>query len=318
MRSSGSRRSTYPRSTGRTRAWFRTGKPGRDGARVPIPWRGTRSPYGFGPATGDAVAADARRLGALTVAAQRQDPGLDVVVLPSGAAGATPVRPQRGARWRSSRAARPCSSSVAGDLTVVCNCGPRPVRLPAGEVVVASGPLDGDLLPPDTAVWLDAERASGVLVEGRRCSGASPATNSRRSASDHSASCSSSQRRRSRSTASIRCTASGLAEISIARPSSGVGLAVEQPEVAQVLDLAADRALVDVEPLRDHRRPLRALGGEEGEHQVRRGLQVGVDRPGALPDDALHPPDQDAELLLETAQLVSARHGAATYASRCP
>jgi alpha-glucosidase len=41
-----------------------------------------------------------------------------------------------------------------GPLTVVCNCGARPVRLPAGDVVLASGPLDGGLLPPDTAVWL--------------------------------------------------------------------------------------------------------------------------------------------------------------------
>jgi alpha-glucosidase len=41
-----------------------------------------------------------------------------------------------------------------GDLTVLCNCGSRPVRMPRGEVVLASGPLDGDLLPPDTAVWL--------------------------------------------------------------------------------------------------------------------------------------------------------------------
>ena len=38
-----------------------------------------------------------------------------------------------------------------GGLTVVCNCGSRPVRLPAGEVVVASGPLEDGLLPPDTA-----------------------------------------------------------------------------------------------------------------------------------------------------------------------
>jgi alpha-glucosidase len=41
-----------------------------------------------------------------------------------------------------------------GDLTILCNCGSRPVRMPAGEVVMASGPLDGRLLPPDTAVWL--------------------------------------------------------------------------------------------------------------------------------------------------------------------
>jgi alpha-glucosidase len=41
-----------------------------------------------------------------------------------------------------------------GDLTVLCNCGSRPVRLPPGDVVLASGPLEGDRLPPDTAVWL--------------------------------------------------------------------------------------------------------------------------------------------------------------------
>jgi alpha-glucosidase len=41
-----------------------------------------------------------------------------------------------------------------GPLTVLCNCGRRPVRLPAGEVVLASGPLEDGLLPPNTAVWL--------------------------------------------------------------------------------------------------------------------------------------------------------------------
>jgi alpha-glucosidase len=41
-----------------------------------------------------------------------------------------------------------------GDLTVLCNCGTRPVRLPPGSVVLASGPLEGDRLPADTAVWL--------------------------------------------------------------------------------------------------------------------------------------------------------------------
>jgi alpha-glucosidase len=41
-----------------------------------------------------------------------------------------------------------------GPLRVVCNCGSRAVRLPPGDVVIASGPLEGGLLPPDTAVWL--------------------------------------------------------------------------------------------------------------------------------------------------------------------
>src|SRR5690606_28078159 len=30
-------------------SWFRTGEPGRDGCRVPIPWSGDRPPFGFGP-----------------------------------------------------------------------------------------------------------------------------------------------------------------------------------------------------------------------------------------------------------------------------
>jgi alpha-glucosidase len=41
-----------------------------------------------------------------------------------------------------------------GGLTVLCNCGSRPVRIPDGDLVLASGPLAGDLLPPDTAAWL--------------------------------------------------------------------------------------------------------------------------------------------------------------------
>ena len=76
-----------------------------------------------------------------------------------------------------------------------------------------------------------------------------------------------------------------------------------------MLHLPADRALVDAEPLREHRRPLRALGREVGEHQVRRGLEVGVNGPRALADHPLDAPDEDADLLLEAAELVSARHG---------
>jgi alpha-glucosidase len=41
-----------------------------------------------------------------------------------------------------------------GDLDALCNCGSRPVRLPAGEVVLTSGPLVDGLLPPDTAAWV--------------------------------------------------------------------------------------------------------------------------------------------------------------------
>jgi alpha-glucosidase len=40
-----------------------------------------------------------------------------------------------------------------GPLTVVLNCGDAPVELPEGELLLASGPVDGKL-PADTAAWL--------------------------------------------------------------------------------------------------------------------------------------------------------------------
>ncbi len=40
-------------------------------------------------------------------------------------------------------------------LACVVNFNPDPVALPPHEgVLLASGPLEGDLLPSDTAVWL--------------------------------------------------------------------------------------------------------------------------------------------------------------------
>jgi alpha-glucosidase len=133
--------------------WFRTGKPGRDGARVPIPWRGTRTPYGFGPGRAQPWLPMPDDWAPLTVAAQRKDPD------------STWSFYRRALRARRGLAAGTDDVEIVegrstvlhlrrGALTVVCNCGPRPVRLPAGEVVVASGPLDDGLLPPDTAVWL--------------------------------------------------------------------------------------------------------------------------------------------------------------------
>ena len=41
-----------------------------------------------------------------------------------------------------------------GPLTVVLNCGGADVELPAGELLLASGPVDGGRLPGDTAAWL--------------------------------------------------------------------------------------------------------------------------------------------------------------------
>ena len=138
-------------------SWFRTGKPGRDGARVPIPWRGTRSPYGFGPARATPWLPMPDDWAPLTVAAQRRDPDSTWSF----------YRAALRARRRLAHTEAPVEivegrSTVLelrrGDLTVLCNCGARPVRLPAGEVALASGPLTAGLLPPDTSVWIERGR----------------------------------------------------------------------------------------------------------------------------------------------------------------
>jgi alpha-glucosidase len=135
-------------------AWFRTGRAGRDGARVPIPWRGTRSPFGFGPAGSTPWLPMPDDWAGLTVAAERKDPDSTWSF----------YRTALGLRQRFAHLDAPVEivdgrSTVLelrrGELTVLCNCGSRPVRMPAGEVVLTSGPLDGDRLPPDTAVWLE-------------------------------------------------------------------------------------------------------------------------------------------------------------------
>ena len=301
-------------------AWFRTGtagprrRPGADPvARDALAVR-------LRPGADEHLAADARRLGGPA---------------PSPRSARTPARRGRSTARRCGRdagspdserrrragraAARPCSSSVAGALTVRVQLRPAPgaaargrgrarERTPRRRPAAARHRGLADLTP-----------ARGRFPgRGRCCSAPRPV--------DEVAEVGLGPLAEPLVEPAPAVAVDGLQPVygvgagrDQHRPAVvGVGLAHEQPEVAQVLHLAADRALVDAEPLRDHRGALRALGREEGEHQVRRGLQVGVNRPGPLADHALHAPDQDAELLLETAQLLSARHGVATYASRCP
>jgi alpha-glucosidase len=145
--------------------WFRTGRAGRDGCRVPLPWRGTRPPYGFGGADNPGVQPwlpQPDDWSELTIAAQRRDPTSTW----------TFYRDALRARRRFLGAGDELELVTGratvlefrrGPLTVVCNCGSRPVRLPPGELVLTSGPRDGTLLPPDTAAWVTRGQSSAAL-----------------------------------------------------------------------------------------------------------------------------------------------------------
>ncbi|NJP31060.1 glycoside hydrolase family 13 protein [Micromonospora thermarum] len=140
--------------------WERSGRidPGRDGCRVPLPWSGEVPPFGFSPdgattapwlpqpadwkdRTAAAQAGDARSMLELyraAIAVRRAEPAL-------GDGGMT---------WL------PAPDGVLAfrrdpGFTCLVNLSTTAVPLPPyTERLLASGPLDDDLLPPDTAVWL--------------------------------------------------------------------------------------------------------------------------------------------------------------------
>jgi alpha-glucosidase len=142
--------------------FFRTGGEnlGRDGCRVPIPWSGIAPPFGFSPP--DATAAPWLPQPSVwrdrTVEAESGDPD-SMLELYRRALRQRRDRPELGDgpfAWLPGPH-RVLVFSRGPDATFACvvNLSEEPVALPvAGTVVLTSGPLDGDRLPPDTAAWV--------------------------------------------------------------------------------------------------------------------------------------------------------------------
>jgi alpha-glucosidase len=129
--------------------FFRTNgqRLGRDGCRVPIPWEG--GPPGFGFTTGTPWLPIPGHWESLTVEAQQDDEGSMLELYRS----ALTLRPRdEGFEWLESP---PGSLAFGrGELVCVVNVGAEEAPLPLGELVLASEPDVGDVLPPDTAAWV--------------------------------------------------------------------------------------------------------------------------------------------------------------------
>ena len=133
--------------------WERSGRTekGRDGARVPVPWSADGPSFGFGDSEpwlpqpdsfGERSAArqvdDETSMLSLyrTAIALRREHlagGLDFA-----------IEPVEGGVLRFRR----------GGLTVMVNMGGSPVEIPAGDVVLVSGPIKDGMLPKDTGIWV--------------------------------------------------------------------------------------------------------------------------------------------------------------------
>ncbi|MEW9528993.1 glycoside hydrolase family 13 protein [Microbispora sp. NPDC049125] len=132
--------------------WARSGGTvkGRDGCRVPLPWSGTRPPFGFG--VGRPWLPQPPGWASLTAEAQSRDPSSTLALYRAA------LRLRRGLTggltWLP--APRGVLAFARGDrFACVVNLSREPVSPPPYDgVLLASGPLDGGLLPPDTAAWL--------------------------------------------------------------------------------------------------------------------------------------------------------------------
>jgi alpha-glucosidase len=139
-------------------SWFRTGEPGRDGCRVPVPWSGDAPPYGFGPSSEQPWIPQPTDWADLTVAAQERDDASTLAFYKRALLARREIAAGTGDEVEvvdSSPLGEHVLELRRGPLLVAVNCGEDPATLPDGEVVLASGPLNGDgSLPPDTAAWI--------------------------------------------------------------------------------------------------------------------------------------------------------------------
>ena len=140
--------------------WERSGHTirGRDGCRVPLPWAGAAPAYAFSPTATPSWLPMPTDWQPLTVEAQQTDPG-SMLALHRAALGQRKREPALGdgvLEWQPSPATvldfvRPHPD---GSVRCIVNLGSGPIRLPPGELLLGSAMQQGDVLPPDTAVWL--------------------------------------------------------------------------------------------------------------------------------------------------------------------
>ncbi|SDR74654.1 alpha-glucosidase [Friedmanniella luteola] len=128
--------------------------PGRDGSRVPLPWSVGSASAGFSPpGAAEPWLPQPAGWAELAVEVQEQDPGSTLWLYRRLLAARRRLLVDAGPlRWLES-GDEDVLAFVRGEIACWVNFGPAAVPLPAGEVVLASGPLADGRLPPDTAVW---------------------------------------------------------------------------------------------------------------------------------------------------------------------
>ena len=139
--------------------WERSGHVvrGRDGCRVPIPWSGTRAPYGFGSADNPPWLPQPEGWAALTAEAQDGDPASHLNHYRAALAERRrhPALGDGTLTWDDDVPASVLSFTRDPGFRCVVNFGPDAYALPAdAQILVASGNAASGTLGVDEAVWL--------------------------------------------------------------------------------------------------------------------------------------------------------------------
>ncbi|WAP54982.1 glycoside hydrolase family 13 protein [Streptomyces sp. S465] len=144
--------------------WLRSGGrvKGRDGCRVPLPWTREGSSFGFGP--GGSWLPQPADWGRYAADAQSGDKGSFLELYREALRLRRALVTDEELEWAGSpeRIRQGLLHFArAGGWHTVSNLSEEPVPLPRGEVLLASGPLTGDELPPWTTAWLRTGSVSG-------------------------------------------------------------------------------------------------------------------------------------------------------------
>jgi alpha-glucosidase len=134
---------------------------GRDGCRVPMPWRASGTNFGFSPSNAKKAWLTQPTLWSkLSVEAQEADLGstLNRVRAATVTRRAQPAMQQGGFKWipeLCNNGVVAFRRSVAGSPSVVCiaNMGSTPTTPIVGTLLCASGEVSGGVVPPDTTAW---------------------------------------------------------------------------------------------------------------------------------------------------------------------
>jgi alpha-glucosidase len=133
---------------------------GRDGCRVPMPWTGDSPPFGFSPAgaTRSPWLPQPLTWRGYTVAAEHADP-TSMLQLYRAALRTRRAEPALGDgsfMWLPAPdGVLTFARGADGDFVCVVNLSGSAIPFPVhGRIVLASGPIEADTLPTDTAVWM--------------------------------------------------------------------------------------------------------------------------------------------------------------------